>query len=740
MTPLAKSNNLAARMGRWSASHRKTAIFGWLAFVVAAVAIGSAVGTKNIKQNDTIPGESGRVERILEKEFPQNASEAVLIQSTTLTANDPAFKAAISDVAGRVAKLTIVRDVKSPLEPKNAGQVSKDRHSVLVDFELAADVDEAEDVVGPVEDAVAAAQKAHPAVFIGQFGDGSTNKELNEAFAKDLEKAGILSLPITLVILVVAFGALVAAGIPLLLALSAVLATMGLLAVPSHLMPVDEQIGAVILLIGLAVGVDYAMFYIKREREERAAGRGERAALEAAAATSGRSVLISGLTVMVAMAGMFLTGDPTFSSFALGTILVVAIAVLGSLTLLPALLSKLGDRVNKARVPFLHRLRREDGESRFWSWILDRVLARPLVSLVAATGVLVALALPALGMKTVVPGPEALPQDLKAIQIFNKIEDAFPGEINAATVVVKADDVTDPTVQSKIADLRKRALATGLMYGPIDVEANGRRTAATISIPLAGNGSDDKSKAALAKLRAEVVPATVGSLEDVETGVTGTTAMSQDWNDAMRSSAPWVFAFVLVLAFLLLLVSFRSVVVAAKAVVLNLLSVAAAFGVLTLVFQHGWGKSLLGFEYTGGVMAFLPVFMFVILFGLSMDYHVFILSRVREAFDRGMKTDDAVSYGIRTTAGVVTSAAIVMVFVFAIFGTLSMLMLKQFGVGLAVAVLIDATIIRAVLLPAAMKLLGDWNWYLPRWLEWLPRVAHETERAPEAPPVMTPTA
>ncbi len=734
MTPLAQSKNLAARMGRWSAGHRKIAIFGWLAFVVAAVAIGNAVGTNNIKPSDTIPGESGRVERILEQEFPQHASESVLLQSKTMTARDPAFKAAIADVAGRVAKLEIVRNVKSPLEAKNEAQISKDGHSALVDFELTADTDEAEDIVAPVENAVAAAQKAHPAVFIGQFGDGSTNKELNEAFAKDLEKAGMLSLPITLVILVLAFGALVAAGIPLLLALSAVLATMGLLALPSHLMPVDEQIGAVILLIGLAVGVDYAMFYIKREREERAAGRGERAALEAAAATSGRSVLISGLTVMVAMAGMFLTGDPTFSSFALGTIFVVAIAVLGSLTVLPALLSKLGDRVNKARVPFLHRLRREDGEGRLWSWILDRVLARPLVSLIAATGVLVALALPALGMKTVVPGPEALPQDLKAIQVFNKIQAAFPGEANAATVVVKADDVTDPKVRGAIADLRKQALATGLMYQPMDVEANAERTAATVSIPLAGNGSDAKSKAALAKLRGEIVPATVGSVDDVKTGVTGTTATSQDWNDKMRSSAPWVFAFVLVLAFVLLLVSFRSIVVAAKAVVLNLLSVAAAFGVLTLVFQHGVGKGLLGFDYTGGVMAFLPVFMFVILFGLSMDYHVFILSRIREAFDRGMKTEDAVSYGIRTTASVVTSAAIVMVFVFAVFGTLSMLMLKQFGVGLAAAVLIDATIVRAVLLPAAMKLLGDWNWYLPRWLEWLPRLEHE-EPAPEAPPV-----
>ena len=731
MSPLKRSNNFAARMGRWSARHRKIAIFGWLAFVIAAVVIGGVVGTNNIEASDTIPGESGRASKILDEQFPQPASEAVLIQSTALTTSDAQFRAAIDDVVARVSKVGVVRDVRSPIDPANAGQISKDRHSALVEFDLAGNVDDAMTTVEPVEKAVAAAEKAHPQLFIGQFGDGSSERQLEEVFAKDLEKAGILSLPITLIILVVAFGALVAAGIPLLLALSAVLATMGLLAIPSHLMPIDENIGALILLIGLAVGVDYVMFYLKREREERAAGRSESAALEAAAATSGRSVLISGLTVMVAMAGMFITGDPTFMSFALGTIVVVAVAVLGSLTVLPALLSKLGDRVEKARVPFLHRLRRDDGEGRFWSWILDRVLRRPLIWAAASAAVLLALAAPALGLKTVVPGAEALPQDVPAVQVYNKIEKAFPGEGNPATVVVKAANVNDPQVQAAIEDLRRQAVASGAAHEPVAIEANDRATAATITMAINGAGTDAAAQASVTKLREEIVPATVGSLDGVETGVTGTAAMSMDFNSTMKASAPWVFAFVLAFAFILLLVSFRSIVIAIKAIVLNLLSVAAAYGILVLVFQHGWGKGLLGFEYTGGVMAFLPVFMFVILFGLSMDYHVFILSRVREAYDRGMKTEDAVAHGIKTTAGVVTSAAIVMVFVFAVFGTLSILMLKQFGVGLAAAVLIDATIVRAILLPATMKLLGDWNWYLPRWLEWLPRLEHE--RAADAP-------
>jgi RND superfamily putative drug exporter len=727
MSPLKRSSNISARMGRWSARHRKTAIFGWLAFVVAAVVLGGVLGTKQLGETDTLPGESGRAARILDEGFEQPAGETVLVQSRTLTADDPAFRAAVADVVRRVSAVPVVTTVESPYASGNRGQVSADGHSAIVDLDIRGDADTAVDRIDPVLDAVEATAAAHPSLLIEEFGV-SAEKQLDEKFNKDLERAGLLSLPVTIVILVIAFGALVAAGIPLLLALSAVVATMGLLAIPSHVWPVDENISAIVLLIGLAVGVDYSMFYLKREREERAAGKSESAALEAAAATSGRSVLISGLTVMTAMAGMFLTGDKTFGSFAMATILVVAIAVLGSLTVLPALLSWLGDRVNKARVPFLHRLQRPEG-GRMWGWILDRVLARPLVSAVAATAVLVALALPALGMKTVVPGAEALPQDLPAVQTYNRLQKAFPGGQDPATVVVKASSVTTPEVRSAIDDLQKQALAGGRFHQPVTVDVNKAGTIAQIDLPIDGTGTDAKSNAALASLRDDIVPATVGAVDGVEVGVTGTTAISKDFDSAMHSTAPLVFVFVLAFAFGLLLVSFRSIVLAVKAIVLNLLSVAAAYGVLVLVFQHSWAKGILGFDYSGGVMAFMPVFLFVILFGLSMDYHVFILSRIREAYDRGMKTEDAVAHGIKTTAGVVTSAAIVMVFVFGIFATLSIVMLKQFGVGLATAVLIDATIVRAVLLPAAMTLLGDWNWYLPRWLEWLPKL--ETERSPE---------
>jgi RND superfamily putative drug exporter len=723
--------NLAARAGRWSASHWKTATFGWLALVIVAVAVGGAVGTKQLGGNEGIPGESGRMEAILDKEFKSPAGETVLIQSKELTAQSPAFREAVDDVVQAVSAVPDVVNVRSPLARGGAGQISADGHSAIVRLDIRGDPEKAADKVDPVLDAVAEAKAANPGLYVGMFGDASSEKEIDGSVGKDLERAGLLSIPVTIAVLLVAFGALVAAGIPLLLALTAVVTTMGLLAIPSHVWPVDDNTSAVVLLIGLAVGVDYALFYLKREREERAAGRSERAALEAAAATSGRAVLVSGLTVMTAMAGMFLTGDKTFGSFAMATIMVVGIAVLGSLTVLPALLSRLGDNVNKLRVPLLYRLQRPGGGGG-WSWILDRVLRRPVLSVAVSGGILIALALPALGMKTVVPGAEAFPKDLQVVQVFDRLQKAFPGEADPALVVVKAPSVDAPEVQSQIDALRARALATGRVREPITVNVNPARTVAQIELPIEGSGSDSVSNAAVSKLREDVVPGTVGSVPNVEAGVTGSTAISKDFGDTMRDKAPLVFAFVLAFAFILLLVSFRSLVIAVKAIVLNLLSVAAAFGVLVLVFQNDWAKGILGFDYSGGVMAWLPVFLFVILFGLSMDYHVFILSRIREAYDGGMKTEDAIAYGIKTTAGVVTSAAIVMVFVFSIFGTLSLIMMKQFGVGLATAVLIDATIVRAVLLPATMKLLGDWNWYLPRWLKWLPEL--KLERSPRPAP------
>ena len=727
-----KSNNLAARMGRWSASHWKTATFGWLAFVLVAFGLGGLAGTKSIDPNEPGPGESGRMEKILDEGFKQPADESVFIQNGSMQVTDPAFQAVIQDVVRRIRTLDEVQKVQSPLDPENAAQIAASGHAALIDFEIRGDPDDAVDKIGPVLDRVDAAQQDHPAFFIGEFGNASAEDAVVTAYGDDLGKAGTLSLPITLLILVIAFGSLVAAGIPLLLALTAVFGTFGLVAVTSHVVPMANEAPALVLLIGLAVGVDYSMFYLKRAREERAAGRSVHAAVEAAAATSGRSVLVSGLTVMTAMAGMFLTGDKIFASLAIATITVVAMAVLGSLTVLPALLCRLGDKVDRLRVPGFGRKRR-GAQSRFWTRTVNQVMRRPVLWAALSGGLLVALAVPAAQLRLQAGGPDSFPQSLPAIQTFDRMQNAFPGTALAANVVVQAADVNAPQVQAAIRDLRERAVATGRAYEPITVDVNQGGTVANITVPIEGKGTDGGSEASLAALREDVVPQTVGALPDTEAGVTGFTAAWIDSKNEIKSELPAVFAFVLLFAFVLMLFAFRSLVIAAKAIVLNLLSVAAAYGVLVLVFQHGVGKGLLGFGSTAGIDPVIPLLLFVILFGLSMDYHVFILSRVREAVGRGMANDAAVAYGIRSTAGVVTSAAIVMVFVFAVFATLSMMFFKQFGVGLAVAVLLDATIVRAVLLPASMKLLGDWNWYLPSWLGWLPRFDEDIE-APEAPP------
>jgi uncharacterized membrane protein YdfJ with MMPL/SSD domain len=714
MSPLEHSTNLAARMGRWSARHHRTAIAGWIAFVVAAAALGAVLGTE-IRDPDRIGiGESQRAEQMIDAgAFADGADESVLVASASRTAGDPSFRAVLADVDAALEGRPGVFDVASPL-------ISEDRHAALVRFEVS-DVDEqATTLVEPVLGAVAAAQQRHPGFRVEQFGAASAQRAFEESIGRDFTRAEYTAVPITLAILVVVFGAFVAAAVPLLVGLTSVIAALGLLAVVSQVVAVEEATSFVVLLVGLAVGVDYSLFYLKREREERAAGKGNEAALAAAAATSGRAVLISGLTVIAALAGMFFGGSQGWTAVAIGAILVVAIAVAGSLTVLPATLAWLGDRVERGRVPFLPR---RDGEARLWGAILDRVLRRPGVSAALSASVLLVLAAPALVMRQTDGGIADAPRSLPIMHTYERIQQAFPGGPLPAVVAIEARDVTAPAVREGIARLREEAVATGLMSGSITVRTSPNRRVALVSIPLAGTGTDDASARALDALRHQVIPNTVGAVGDV--AVTGQTAVSEDARALMAERMPLAIGFVLVLAFALLLVAFRSVVIAVKAVLLNLLSVGAAYGMLVAVFQWGWGEALLGFESPGAITAGLPLFMFVILFGLSMDYHVFILSRVREAYDRGLPTADAVAHGIRSTAGVVTAAAFVMVAVFSIFVTLSPVILKQLGFGLAAAILIDATIVRGVLLPATMKLLGRWNWYLPSWLRWLPRLEHE---------------
>jgi uncharacterized membrane protein YdfJ with MMPL/SSD domain len=714
-TPREK-HNLAADAGRWSSRHRRKAILGWLAFVVGAFLIGGAISQRHLTNAEMGNGQSRKGLEVYSAAFPKQASEQVLVQGRGgVKAGSPEFVFAVEDLVAQLRNVPYVSEVSSPLARGNHALLARDGRSGLVTFKLAGDEAQVQARVAAPLAITADVQAAHPQVRVEEFGEASSARALNASFSHDFRKAEYTSLPITLLILLFAFGALVAAGVPLLLGLTATLGALGLLGPLSHVIPVPEgMIDSIVLLIGLAVGVDYSMFYLRRKLEERRAGHDGDTALARAAATSGRAVLISGLTVMTAMAGMFLAGNAVFTSFALGTVLVVAVAVVGSMTVLPAVISKLGDKVEKGRAPIVAR-RRASGESRTWAFIIDRVLHHPVISLVLSAALLIALALPALGMHTVDPGTVGLPRSLPIMHTYDRIQAAFPGGPTPAIVVVKSRDVTRPSVENGITKMAEAVVKTGQMGIPMSLVVSPDRTVAAISVPLAGTGTDSRSDAALGTLRTRVIPSTVGAVPGTTAYVMGLTANSTDFNNTMKSHLPLVFAFVLGLAFLLLLFTFRSVVIPITAIILNLLSVGAAYGVLKLIFQDGYLRSLLGATNIGGVVDWLPLFLFVILFGLSMDYHVLILSRIREDHDRGMSTADSIAHGIKSTAGVVTSAAIVMVAVFSIFATLSAVAFKQVGVGLAIAVLIDATIVRAVLLPSTMKLLGDWNWYMPKW-------------------------
>ncbi|MEN3342253.1 MAG: heme transporter [Actinomycetota bacterium] len=706
-----------ATVGRWSTRHPWLAIAAWLVFVTITVAAVVATGTKSL-QNGAV-GESARGYALIDRHRAfGHAREWGYLHSDSLRAGEPAFRAATADVAGRMR-----RGLGGPVHIR----ISRDRHSALV----------AGVVDGPIstdalQASVLAAGAGHPAVTIGETGDISASNARDRAVSHDLHQAELLSVPVTLLVLLFAFGAIVAALVPVLLALTAVAAAFGLLGPISQAFPLDDSVKTVVLLIGMAVGVDYALFYVIRSREERHRGLASHEALERTARTSGRTVLVSGTTVAIAMAAMYVIGSDVFNGIASGTIAVVACAVAGSVTVLPAALELLGSWIDRGRIPFLPHLRTETAESRLWPAVIDRVLRRPLVSCVLSAGLLVALAVPALGLHIAKPSNESLSaRSEPALATLARVQTEFPGTAAPALVVVAGPAGERAVVRRQIERLEALARAGGIAHPPFTIDPGEDGASAAIELPLAGAGDNAASRRAISLLRRELIPKTLGRVAGLETAVTGDSAEDVDFTRQMKHGIPYVIAFVLVLAFLLLLVAFRSIVVPLKAIVLNLLSVGASYGVLALVFQHRWAEPLLGFTSNGAIISWLPLFLFVVLFGLSTDYHVFILGRVREAVDAGARTDDAVRSGITATAGVVTSAALVMVGVFSLFGSLSSLELKQAGVGLAAAVLIDATIVRAVLLPASMSLLGEWNWYLPRVLRRLPRADVEAPPAHE---------
>jgi RND superfamily putative drug exporter len=704
--------NLAARAGRWSAAHWKTATFAWLAFVAAAVVLGSLHGTTQLTNAEQTNGQAARAEQMLTAAHVKNiAGENVLVHSDTLTASSRGFRHTLGEVRATLARTPNVRHV-------HLGAVSKDGHLALVGFDIAGNADTADARVQPALNTVGKLAAAHPSYAITEVGDASISKAMNTVVSGGLSHAEQLSLPITFAILLLAFGAFLAAGIPVLLAFTAVLAALGLTHLSSSFIHEANPTASVILLMGMAVGVDYSLFYLKREREERVRGASRAEALQRAAATSGRAVLVSGLTVMTAAGGLMLSGNSVFTSLGIGTILVVLVAVLGSLTVLPALLSKLGDRVEWGRLPFL----RPDRESRFWRAALRPALRYPKITIVGAVALLLAIASPALHMHTRDDGVSDAPQNLPVVKAYKQETRAFGTTSAPAVVVVHAPNIDSPSVRSGINALRHA------IHQPVKLIRHANNTV-ELDVPLAGNGANAASLRALRTLRSQIIPSTIGSVPGVQVAVTGETAGSADFTSTIDHHMPLVLGFVFLLTLVLMLLCFRSLTVGLTAIALNLLSVGAAYGAMTWVFQDGHLHNLLGFHSSGAIVPWVPLFLFAVLFGLSMDYHVFIVSRIRELVDRGYSTREAVNRGIRTTASTVTSAAMVMVGVFAIFATLGLLSLKQMGVGLAVAVLIDATVIRALLLPATMTLLGERNWWLPRALARLPRTDLAAEGA-----------
>lgn len=694
--------------------------------IVAGAVAGLGLGIQTTSAEDQFVGESAVAQDLLaDADFGTVPTETVVVTADGGGALDPADVTAFAaDLRAAVAGDDRIAGVEDPI-------TSPDGTTALVPVALAADADDSDalitaaDALGVVREDVAAGA---PGLVVGQVGSASIDSEVNEVLAEDFLRAELLAVPVTLIVLLIAFGAGVAALVPVVVGLASVVTAMGLTALISQVVPVDQNAQSLILLIGLAVGVDYALFVLRRAREEREAGLAPRMAVVATGRTAVRAVVISGVTVVIAMAGLIVAGG-MFTSLGIGTAAVVLVSVIASATLLPALLALLGDRVEALRMPWRRRRAREiaahtaaarDETRGVWGRLAGLVVRRPVVWGGAAVLVLVTLATPALGMRTALGGVESLPAGFQTVAAYNAMTTAFPTEADTVDVIVRAPAADAPVVEAALTSAHTDALAIGAATGELDVQASLDGNVHVLHLGATGDVSSDEAREALDTVRDAVVPDLEASLAasgvDGEVAVGGAVADVTDFSRWLDSRLPVVIGFVLILTLVVMAVSFGSISLAAATVGLNLLSVGAAYGILTLVFQGTWAEGLLDFTSTGAVASWLPLMLFVVLFGLSMDYHIFVVSRVREARLAGEDPKRAVILGIARSAGVVTSAAAVMVAVFSIFGTLSLLEMKQMGVGLAVAVLLDATVVRGVLLPAVLSLLGDRAHNGPRWL------------------------
>ncbi len=735
-----------ARVADWSASHRWWVVLAAVMTLVLAGFASSTFETKELGSDGGGVGESQIAAELLEKRADkreesagvEDQTELLVISHTTLTADDPQFRARVEELTGELNGLAEVQSVFSFYNTGSPEMVSEDGHAVLAQVTFAG-AEEREIVEARIDAALdvvrASGQEGHG---FAMAMTGNVWPQMDEISEQDMSRILLVTLVLGLGIMLLAFRAVVAAVIPLVLAIWAIFIATAIAAIVSQAYALDGAYAEMILLMGLAVGIDYSLFIISRFRAERQAGRAKLEAIAAASNTTGRAVFYAGISVVISLAGLILTNNPIFISLSIAAIIVVLVALIGSLTLLPAILALLGDNVNRLRIPFLPTGNSGGG---IWGAIADRVLARPAIFATVSAAALIALAVPATSLNLGFnQGAASLPNAAEAKQAYKMLEEHFTaGLTQPAWIVVDADDVSAPDVQAAVAALIDTVGADRAYSAPFETNTNRAGDLLTVTVPLSGNLEGDESRAAVERLREVIIPAAFADTS-ARAYVTGATAGTMDFVGSMYEKAPYVFGFVLGFAFILMLVMFRSLVIPVKAVVLNLLSVGAAYGVLVMVFQWGWGISFLGSEATGIIMAWLPLFLFGILFGLSMDYHMLLLSRVKEAHDAGASNDESVSEGIKVTAGQITSAAAIMVGVFGAFAMSRMIGMQQFGLGLGVAVLIDATIIRSVLLPASMKLLGDRNWYLPQWLEWLPQMGPEgtADAAPAKPRVAEP--
>ena len=715
-------------LARASAGRPWFVVAGWAGAIVLSVAaigtlLASGLTTQVALTNNP---ESARAEDLLEERLrgPEPTNEIIIVRSENATVDDPAFRAQVEGIFADVSALgpEIIAGGTNFYQSNDSSLVSEDRHTTILPFVMAGDAEEAQDNIGPVLDVVdeaGANSAAGTEVLIA--GGASFGDEFQGQAEKDLQRGESIGIPIALLVLILVFGSLIAAGVPLLLGILAILVAIGISALIGQVFQLSFFITNVITMMGLAVGIDYSLFIVSRYREERGRGLDKLDAIGATGHTASRAVFFSGMTVVVALMGMLLIPSTIFRSLALGAIIVVLISVIMSLTLLPAMLGLLGDKVNALKVPFIGKgAVAADHEKRggFWDRVTGVVMRYPVVSLIASAALLIALALPYININTGSAGVSTLPESLRARQGFEILQAEFSaGLITPAEIAIEGD-VNGEDVQAGI-DRFDAILAEHPEFGPGTFTANEDGTVAVYSVPINGDTTSEAVLDSVRALRADYVPAAFAGV-DAEVLVGGESANTLDYINTTSDYTPIVIGFVLLLSFVLLTLVFRSIVVPIKAIIMNLLSVGAAFGILVLVFQEGVGNEIFGFQQVDIIEAWVPLWTFSILFGLSMDYHVFLLSRIRERFDKTANNRESVAYGVRSTAGIITGAALIMAAVFMGIAQGDLVMFQQMGFGLAVAVLLDATIVRSVLVPAAMELLGERNWYLPSFLNWLP--------------------